>query len=190
MSEKFPCKADRVQILNQDCNSALSCICDKIDWHRTRAVLFLDPYAADVTWDTLKIVAETQAIDVWYLFPFSAANRMMKKNGEIDPSWRDKLNSIFGDSSWESRFYQDDPQLNLWGTTTKIRDTNTQALKGYIEERLATLFPKVSNDSRILFNSKNSPLFLFCFAVSSKNPKAIGLATKVANYILKGKNLN
>lgn len=185
--QDFSQQVSRVKIMNEDCNRALIKICKKVNWKTTRAVLFLDPYAADVRWETLRAVAATEAIDVWYLFPFSAANRLMKKTGEIDPTWREKLNSIFGDNSWETQFYEESPQMNLFNTVLKERVVSTESLKQYIEARLNTIFPKVSPNSRILSNRNNSPLFLFCFAVSSKRPKAIGLAMTVADYILKDK---
>lgn len=185
IDREFPEKNDRVKIIPKDCNDVLQDICSKVNWRKTRAVLFLDPYAADVKWDTLKVVADTGAIDVWYLFPFSAVNRMMKKKGEIDPTWKVKLNSIFGDNSWETEFYSADPQMNLFGTQDLVRNCNADSLKAYIETRLSSIFPAVSKNSRVLFNRRNTPLFLFCFAVSNRNPKAHGLAMKVANYILK-----
>lgn len=190
VQKEFPQKERRVKILNRDCNQALIEICQKVDWKKTRAVLFLDPYAADVRWETLKAVADTKAIDVWYLFPFSAANRMMKKTGEIDPTWQNKLNSIFGNNSWETEFYEESLQVSFYNEPIKERTVNTDSLKKYIEKRLSSIFPKVSSNSRILSNRKNSPLFLFCFAVATDNSKAIGLAMSVANYILKDKKPN
>lgn len=77
--------------------------------------------------------------------------------------------------------------MNFFDEVTKERTINTNSLKEYVEERLNSIFKKVSTNSRILENSKNSPLFLFCFAVASDNPKAIGLAMKVADYILRDK---
>jgi len=185
VNQEFPHKKAHVKIINQDCNQVLVNICQQTDWRKTRAVLFLDPYAADVQWETLEQVASTKAIDVWYLFPFSAANRMMKKAGEIDPAWQEKLNSIFGDNSWEAQFYEESLQMNFFNEATKERTVNRDSLKKYIETRLSTIFSKVSPNSRILSNRKNSPLFLFCFAVASDNPKAIGLAMTVADYILR-----
>ena len=185
----FPEKKKRVRIEKGDCNSVLLDICQKVNWRKTRAVLFIDPYAADIKWETFQAIAATGAIDVWYLFPFHAANRMMTRSGEMDPTWTEKLNSIFGDDSWKNRFYRTDPQMNLFGTTEVIKEVSTEALKEYIEERLGSVFAKVSSNSRVLLNRKNSPLFLFCFAVSNKAPKAIGLALKVANYILKDQHM-
>ena len=152
----FPEKKKRVKIEKGDCNSVLLDICKKVNWRNVRAVLFIDPYAADIKWETLQAIAATGAIDVWYLFPFHAANRMMTRSGEMDSTWITKLNSIFGDDSWKNRFYHADPQMNLFGTTEVVKEVSTEALKEYIEERLGSVFAKVSNNSRVLFNRKNS----------------------------------
>lgn len=177
----------KVKTYNTDCNKALKEICDTIDWRNNRAILFLDPYAAELEWETLKKIAKTKAIDVWYLFPFSAANRMLKKDKRIDDTWKKKLNSLFGDDSWEKELYKPNPQLSLFDNDNDnyVKDANTEKLKSYICDRLKTLFPAVSSNPRILYNQKNSPLFCFCFAVASDNPKAIRLALKVADHILK-----
>jgi three-Cys-motif partner protein len=173
-----------IDIMNADCNDALLEICRTMDWYRNRAILFLDPYATEVKWATLETVASTRAIDVWYLFPMSAANRMLKKDKQIDDKWKAKLDMIFGDNSWEQEFYIEDPQVNLFNTTTYKKEANINAIKDYICKRLETIFPAVSKNPRMLYNTKNSPLFLFCFAVSNPAPSAIRLAMRAANYIL------
>ena len=63
----------------------------------------------------------------------------MKKNGQIDESWRKKLNSILGDTNWEAEFYEEDMQTNLWETQEKVRTADTEALKQYIEKIQAQL---------------------------------------------------
>jgi len=185
--EQFENLSDRITVFNADCNTKLHELCQNLNWDSSRAILFLDPYATEVKWETLKAIAATKAIDVWYLFPLSAANRMMKRDGEIDPSWKAKLDLIFGDSGWYQEFYREDPQINFFGEEKLIKNVNTEALTKYICKRLQTIFPSVAQNPRILYNTKNSPLFLFCFAISNDSPKAIGLALKGANYILKNR---
>lgn len=182
--DEFPSMNDRVNIYCDDCNDRLIKICRDINWNHNRALLFLDPCAMDVKWNTLNVVASTSSVDVWYLFPISATNRLLKKNGEIEPSWREKLDSIFGDSGWFDEFYEEDPQMSFFDNNKKryIKTADKDTLKNYILRRLRTIFPEVANNPRMLYNSKNSPIFLFCFAVS--NPKAIKLALKGANHIL------
>lgn len=183
ITDEYSDKKSIIEVINDDCNNALRKLCDSIDWSQNRAVLFLDPYATAVNWETLRIIASTKSIDVWYLFPYSAANRMLKINGEIDESWKAKLISIFGSNDWENELYNEDPQINLFGDSHVVKSNQKEALKNYIEKRLNAIFPYVSKKSRILCNKNNSPLFLFCFAVSNDSPKAWGLAAKVANHI-------
>jgi three-Cys-motif partner protein len=183
--DHFTDLSDRIKVFNTDCNSKLLELCESLNWGNNRAILFLDPYATEVKWETLRAIATTKAIDVWYLFPLSAATRLMKNDREIEPSWKAKLDMIFGDGGWYEEFYKEDPQISLFGDEEKfIKDVNAKALTKYICKRLETIFPAVAQNPRILYNTKNSPLFLFCFAVSNDNPKAIELALKGANHIL------
>jgi len=161
----------------------LNCvICQKKEqfWSKNRAVLFLDPYATQVKWATLQAIANTKAIDLWYLFPFSATQRMLPKDGVLE-SWRSKRNDLFGDSEWENRLYKLDQRPTLFGDAQNIiKGVNTKELAKYICERLESIFPFVANNPRLLYNKKNSPLFLFCFAVSNPSDKAKKLAKRVA----------
>ena len=50
-------------------------LCCEIDWRRTRGVIFLDPFGASLEWQTLKVIAATEALDVWYFFPLSSIFR-------------------------------------------------------------------------------------------------------------------
>jgi three-Cys-motif partner protein len=110
----------RITIYNSDCNDKLIEICNDADtWRKNRAVLFLDPYATEVKWATLEAIAGTQAIDLWYLFPFSAAQRMLPNKGVVE-SWRNKLNDLFGDSDWETRFYNPNPKA--YGLAKKVAE--------------------------------------------------------------------
>ena len=177
--------SNQISIIHGDWNNKLIEICKTIDWNNNRAVLFLDPYATEVKWETLKAVAATEAIDLWYLFPFSATQRMLKKDGMIDEKWKLKLNSLFGDDGWFDRFYAPNDQINFFGNDTMIKNVNKEGLSSYIKERLNTIFPVVAKNPRLLYNTMNSPLFLFCFAIANKNKGAQKLALRIAEHILK-----
>jgi len=181
---EYPQFKSIIEIRNDDCNIVLKELCENIDWKNNRALLFLDPYATEVPWSTLEIVSKTKAIDLWYLFPICAAQRMLPNSNVPVESWKAKLNMLFGDTGWENEFYKENPQLNIFGATELVKGVNANEIKVYILKRLKTVFPAVANNPRLLHNNKNSPLFLFCFAVSNDNGKAIGLALKIANHIL------
>lgn len=177
----------KVTIYTGDANSELSKICNSIDWRFYRALLFLDPYATQVAWTTLETVAKTEAIDVWYLFPFQALQRLLRKDGQMDNTWVDCIDRLLGDHGWQNEFYKEDPQQNLFGTTSMVKDINTDGLKEYIIQRLTSVFQAVAPQPRIFRNTKQSPILLFCFAVASKNEAAQRLALRIANHILKEK---
>lgn len=183
MSE-FPQMKSRITVCCGDANTELIQILGNIDWRYNRALLFLDPCATEVNWTTLQAIAKTEAIDVWYLFPFSALNRMLKKDGKIDESWENCINRLLGDSGWKQEFYEEDTQLNLFDEVALYKDASPERIQEYIIKRLETIFPKVAKNPRILLNEKHSPLFLFCFAISNPSPAAQRLALNIAEHIL------
>lgn len=185
-----------VTIYCGDANDKLAQIINDVDWRYNRGLLFLDPYATQVNWTTLENVAQTKSIDVWYLFPFSALNRMLPKNGQYG-TWEDCIDRLLGDSAWQTEFYKEDPQMSLFDLfpemtdsesgARKIKDAKPEHIKDYIISRLETIFPCVSKNPRIFRNSRNSPMFLFCFAISNESEAAQKLALRIANHILKNK---
>lgn len=195
INSEFPQMRRIVTIFCGDANDKLAEIISNVDWRFNRGLLFLDPYATQVNWTTLENVAQTKSIDVWYLFPFSALERMLPKNGKYD-KWEDCVDRLLGDSGWREEFYKKDPQITLFDLFPEpgqsdgkrmVKDANPDHIKEYILSRLGTIFPCVSKHARIFRNSRNSPMFLFCFAIASESPKAQGLALRMADYILKNK---
>jgi len=174
-------------VYNNECNDVLKEICASYDWTNHRAVLFLDPYSTQVSWETIKIVASTKAIDVWYLFPINALSRMLEKHGNIPQSTRSIINKLIGDEKWYDILYEEDPQLNLFEEESKIKIFTTKMLADYVNNRLDSIFASVAPNPLILCNSKSSPLFLLCFAIANPSEKAINLALRGAKYILNNK---
>lgn len=184
IADEFPDLQHLTTVYCGDANARLTQILQNIDWRFNRALLFLDPCATEVEWTTLQAVACTKAIDVWYLFPFSALNRMLCKDGKIDKLWEQCIDKLLGDSGWREEFYEEDMQLNFFDSPGVIKDASTDHMQKYILQRLGTIFSKVASNPRILKNEKNSPLFLFCFAIANPSPKAQTLALTIAEYIL------
>lgn len=195
VNTEFPQIRHIVTIFCGDANEKLAEIIRSVDWRYNRGLLFLDPCATQVNWSTLENVSQTKSIDVWYLFPFSALERMLPKNGKYE-RWEDCIDRLLGDSGWREEFYKKDPQLTLFELDSefeqcdderKVKVANPNRVKAYILSRLETTFPCVSKYARIFINSKRSTMFLFCFAISSESSKAQGLALRMADYILKNK---
>lgn len=177
---------DRIQLVNSEANAEVQRIC-RIDWLGTnrRAVMFLDPYGAQVEWDSIEAIAKTQAIDLWILFPLSTVNRLLNRNGRIKEDRRRRLNFLFGNTSWFDDFYQMSSNIELFGQDTEERYTKTasfEKIAEYFQERLRTSFHSVAPNPLVLRNSSNSPMFLLCFAAG--NPRGGPIAVKIAEHIL------
>jgi three-Cys-motif partner protein len=183
----FPDKAKDIYIICEDANTAIQKEC-KTSWNKSnvRCVLFLDPFGMNVSWETIEAIAGTHNIDMWYLFPLGVGvNRLLKKDGNIFPTWKKKLDDIFGSSEWENLFYKTESIQNLFGeeeVTTKTGDF--KQIADYFVKRMETIFPGVIKKPLLLCNAKNNPLYMLCFACGNKNGS--GIALKIAGHILKG----
>ncbi|HRU52034.1 MAG TPA: three-Cys-motif partner protein TcmP [Planctomycetota bacterium] len=184
INNEFPSMKNKITVYCGDANEKFKQIIDEIDWRSNRGLLFLDPCATEVEWKTLEQVAKTECIDVWYLFPISALNRMLPKKG-ISSQNEACIDRILGDCGWRTVFYKKNPQMSFLESDNLIKDTNIEKIIEYILARLKTTFPCVSQHPRLFRNKNQAPLFLFCFAISNKSEKAQKIALKIANHILK-----
>lgn len=184
----FPHLASRIQPVNDDANRYLTSLCQDHDWLREnkRAVVFLDPFGMQVSWDTIRAIAETKAIDLWLLFPLGiGVMRMLPNHGNIPPSWRRRLDAMFGEPSWYEAFYETNETPDLFGGASGVATKRADygAISRYFVKRLKSIFPHVAENPLPLTNSSNCPLYLLCFAAG--NQKGGVIAKRIAEYILK-----
>ena len=74
-----------IEIRQGDANNELPLFCKGMGAF-DRAVVFLDPFATQVSWDTVEALAKSGKVDCWILFPRSAIARMMPNNNEPTPA--------------------------------------------------------------------------------------------------------
>jgi three-Cys-motif partner protein len=68
-----------IRIEEGDANTLVQSLCRE-SWNYRRAVLFLDPFGMQVSWQTLEAVAATKSIDAWILFPLCVGiTRLLSK---------------------------------------------------------------------------------------------------------------
>jgi three-Cys-motif partner protein len=176
------------RVMSDDANAFLRKWCAETDWKKHRAVVFLDPYGMSVDWDTISRIAGTKAIDMWLLFPLGTGiNRLLTRKAKPPPEWADRVTRILGapQLEWEAAFYATSPQVELFTAeqqTVKVADFDSMG--GYFLNRLKTVFAGVAPHAMPLFNSRNNPMYLLCFAAG--NPKGAKTATRIADHLLKG----
>jgi three-Cys-motif partner protein len=173
-----------ITVVEGEANSELPKLVRRINWRGTRAVLFLDPYGMEVEWATLQVIAQTKAIDLWFLFSLSGLYRQATRSmADMDETKRRAITRMLGTNTWETELYSRPTRLFDVGQAPQ-RQANVAGLERYVKERLETIFPKVFDPLRLPLRSGPPRYSLFC-AISNAEPKAIGLATRIANHILK-----
>ena len=132
-----------------------------------------------------RTIAATKSIDLWFLFPIFAINRMLKKNGQISDEWSAKLDDVLGSHDWYNEFYTESRQMTLLPLPKEYKKTTTfDKIISYIVRKLEVEFAAVHKKPRVFKSSKNSPLFAFCFAIGNESKAAKTLALKIAGHIL------
>jgi three-Cys-motif partner protein len=187
LKSDFAHLADRICTINADANTYLLDWCLVNDWRRRRAVVFLDPYGMQVEWRLIEAIANTRAIDLWLLFPLGiAVSRILTRNTPPPEEWAQALTQFFGSDDWKNAFYRRRTMLTLWGEQEEqVKEADFDQISQYFVNRLKSVFTAVADNPLPLFNSKNNPLYLLCFA--SGNPRGSSTAVKIAQDILGGK---
>jgi three-Cys-motif partner protein len=192
LKHEFPTK--KIRIEQGDANAWVQSICRE-SWDYRRAVLFLDPFGMQVSWQTLEAVAATKSIDAWILFPLCVGiTRLLSKNEVPDESRCKPLDVVFGDRSWVDAFYRRralsgraKSQRTFFDESEDEADSarriDLSAIENFYRARLRTIFAGVTDNAVRLANSKNVPLYLL-FLVAG-NPKGAPIAVKIAESIMK-----
>jgi three-Cys-motif partner protein len=178
----------RIQVIKNDANDALNSLITNNSWQSKRAVLFLDPYGMQLAWSTLEKIAATKAIDVWFLFPLSGLYRQATRDlADIDQHKRAALTRMFGTDGWEQELYPKTAREDLFDGIVeepRQRATDVAGLEAYAKSRLETIFAAVLKPLPLPLHERPQRFSLF-FCVSNDDGRAIDLASRVANQILK-----
>ena len=171
----YPARAQQIDVVQGDANKSLQDWCSQMDWDRNRAVVFLDPYGMAVNWSTVEALGRTGGVDLWVLLPLGqAVNRMLPREGPPPLAWAESLTTFFGTDAWLEAFYRPRLQASLFEDDEVLEKQATfESIGAFFSERLLTVFPHVSEHSRLLMNSRNIPIFALYFAASNPTGKRI-----------------
>jgi three-Cys-motif partner protein len=148
-----------------------------------RAVVFLDPFATQVSWSTVVSLAETKKVDCWILFPVAAIARMMPRDDQPSDALATQLDRIFGLRDHWSDFYRQSAQLPMFEPIPGYeRLPGSLQIADRYRARLEEVFVSVAPTRRTFRNSHNAPMFELFFGAS--NPTGAPRAIRMADYIL------
>jgi three-Cys-motif partner protein len=185
LKRSFPGR--RIEVVRGDANAAIEQELAAKRWAGKRAVMFLDPYGMHVEWKTLERIQATEAIDVWYLVSLAGLFRQAAYDPKnLTERKRAAITRMLGTDEWEQAWYRREIVADLLGAVdeTAQRTADIDAMEAFVDARLKSLFPKVLPPRR-LRNASGVAMFSLFLAISNPEPKAIGLATKIGNHLLK-----
>ena len=172
----------RINILQGDANQQIPKFCNDMVWD-DRAVVFLDPYATEVSWSTVQTIAATKKIDCWILFPLMAITRMMPRGQMPNEQTARRLDRVFGGRAYWMGIYHRPPQLFQEPDLQVTKREPVEQIAHAYKERLQGAFHRVAPTSRTLKNSRNTPLFELFFAAG--NPRGAPIAIDIADHLLR-----
>ncbi len=146
------------------------------------AVVFLDPFGMQISWETIERLAATGRIEVIVNFTLGMAiQRVLPRSAVLRAGWRETLDRFFGSPDWHGEVFQE--RADLLGSHTEKRQDAGKRLLEWYRSRLKDAFGHVS-PARLIKNTKGSHLYYLIWAGSHP------LGLKGAHHILsKGENV-
>lgn len=175
----------RATIAHGDARQHLAGVLSRHDWKSSRGVLFLDPYGLQCSWDMVRAVADTKALDVFFLVSVSGLSRQAATSAaRIDAGKAAALDRFLGTPDWRTALYKPPATGDLFDDEPQLsRDRGADAIIQFVQERMETTFPLVKPPV-ILRTRNGAPLYALFFAVSNPSRQARQLADKVVTTIL------
>ncbi len=154
---------------------------------RDRGIILLDPWGLQIEWASVELIAKTEHLDMWYLFPTQAIVRMLPRGKMAPEDWARKLDSILGDKNWLSEFYKTTSGRDLFSVdrSNVDRDVTFDSVERYVVGRLRSTFRGSCVDVPLRIGRRGNPIFSFCFASGNPSEGAKRLTTTLANAVIR-----
>lgn len=187
VNSSFQHLADRIQITRFDANQMLLDLCQRTNWKRTRAVVFLDPFGLQIKYSTLEALAATCAVDVWYLVPVFAMYRQIRHDGGVLEDGGRSVDEALGTAEWRNVVaVEEKGQMDLWGASKPVsrRTVDVKWFETVAKDRLKHAFQGRVVNQVLPLGRNGLHEFSLMFAWANPSEKA-KLASKLASAVLK-----
>ena len=184
----------RVTVIEGDANIEAIALLKRLNWRHRRGVIFVDPYGPECGWDIVRTIAQTKALDMWWLFPISAVYRNAPRDSSaLTPDKHALVARCLDNRCWEEELYRSKPDVGQEDLFSELHFTPqsqdrvpVSEIEAYVTERLHTLFPHVEKPAPLrLRGDGGAQLFSLYFAVSNESPAAIRAASSIARSLLR-----
>lgn len=179
--------AGRIDYVIGDANENIQRICQAEQWRAQRGVVLLDPFGSQVNWQTIKAIAETKALDLWYLFPAGlGVFRQISKNGTVDKTHEASITRLFGTDEWKTAFLKPSKQPELFGEpASQDKVVTPESAAMFMIERMKEVFEGGVMDEMIPLGKHAYPSYYLLFAWGNASPKAKALANRLGRAAVK-----
>lgn len=184
----FPALRGAIEIAHGDANVVVSTFCRSLG-SNDRALVFLDPFGNQVRWDTLEMLARTQKVDLWYLFPaWLGVARQVKSNGIILSEAESSIDQMFGPHDWrqEAVAEQISAQHDMFDGEVSDRQkiATADGITRYMIKCMGTIFGRGVSQKWIPLGRNGRHYYSLLFACANPRDSAITLSLKVVNHIM------
>ena len=183
LEKKISVSGKKIVFSCQDANEFLLESVFNVDWNKSRAVVFLDPFGLEVDWQSLEALSATRAVDIVMLLPTSSLCRMLPNVDLPSLHWQQKLDRFLGNSDWIN-FYRKEDSFDLFGRIEETRRASAKEITRFVFDRLRDLFFVVDLEIP-LKNSKGSVLFHLVFMCASKKSAVQSIVRRIAKGAVK-----
>ena len=182
----FPKLAGHISIRQGDANEELKKFCRDTDWKRTRAVVFLDPCGNQVEWETVVAIANTHAIDLWYLFPAGlGVYRQISKKGAVHKTQEASLDRLLGTTGWRDIFIKTGTTNDLFGDQESVlKEATVESVTQFMADRMKDVFKGGVLDEWLPLGSRGIHMYSLMFAWANPSERA-ALAGKLARAVIR-----
>ncbi len=182
INQDYPDYLERCRFVCGDANVELPKILKQIDWSTSRGVSFVDPFATEMTWESLSSFKAT-CCDFWLLFPLHAIIRMLPTGDMPSKEWSRKLGLVFGNDDWRE-LYSERKQLSLFQDGPSYERTQgVNKLLEYATACYKKAFPGVWGPA-VLRSRTNAPLFALYAIVPNGSGTALGASGRIARHLI------
>lgn len=188
LKNEFPKLANSITCINGDANNELKQFCENTNWRNTRAVVFLDPFGSQVNFDTIKLIATTRAIDLWYLFPsFLSVYRQISATGQTTVEQESSITRIIGANDWKNEWTTKETEPTLFGDEEiTSKQVGIDDITRYMISRMRREFKGGVLDEWLPLGRDGAHWYSLLFAWANPSPKA-KLAAKLAKHVMSRK---
>jgi three-Cys-motif partner protein len=178
---------DRIKLTQLDANEALINLCNNVNWKSSRAVVFLDPFGLQIKFSTLERLAQTKAVDVWYLVPVHAMSRQVKGDGTVLDDGGRSVDEALGYTGWRDIVQTveiAEPDMFGFSGSAVNKAVDAKWFEKCAHERLSSIFEGGVLNETLPLGRNGLHEFSLMFAWANPSDRA-KLAAKLAKAVLK-----